>query len=66
MWIDDAEEGALSNKYVRQNVPDSKKQSRRRIFIRRGIDDAEDSALSRTYKNKQTARNYSLLIFLRF
>jgi len=32
MWIDDAEEGALSNKYVRQNVPDSKKQSRRRIF----------------------------------
>lgn len=50
MWIDDAEEGALSNKYVRQNVPDSKKQSRRRIFIRRGIDDAEDSALSRTYK----------------
>ena len=49
MWIDDAEEGALSNKYVRQNVPDSKKQSRRRII-----------------KNKQTARNYSLLIFLRF
>lgn len=30
--IDDAEDGALSNKCVRQNVPDSKKQSRRRIF----------------------------------
>ena len=36
------------------------------FFIRRGIDDAEDGALSRTYKNKQTARNNSLLIFLRF
>ena len=37
------------------------------FFIRRGIDDAEDGALSRTQeKNKQTARNYSLLIFLRF
>lgn len=30
--IDDAEDVALSNKCVRQNVPDSKKQSRRRIF----------------------------------
>ena len=30
--IGDAEDGALSNKCVRQNVPDSKKQSRRRIF----------------------------------
>ena len=29
--IGDAEDGALSNKCVRQNVPDSKKQSRRRI-----------------------------------
>ena len=29
--VGDAEDGALSNKYVRQNMPDSKKQSRRRI-----------------------------------
>lgn len=37
------------------------------FFIRRGIGDAEDGALSRTHeKNKQTARNNSLLIFLRF
>lgn len=36
------------------------------FLIRRGFDDAEDGALSRTQKNKQTARNYSLLIFLRF
>lgn len=37
------------------------------FLIRRGIGDAEDGALSRTHeKNKQTARNYSLLIFLRF
>lgn len=37
------------------------------FLIRRGIDDAEDGALSSTHeKNKQTARNYSLLIFLRF
>lgn len=37
------------------------------FLIRRGIGDAEDGALSRTHKkNKQTARNNSLLIFLRF
>lgn len=37
------------------------------FFIRRGIGDVEDGALSRTHeKNKQTARNNSLLIFLRF
>ena len=37
------------------------------FLIRRGIVDAEDGALSHTHeKNKQTARNYSLLIFLRF
>ena len=30
--IDDAEDGALSNKCVRQNMSDSKKQSRQRIF----------------------------------
>ena len=37
------------------------------FLIRRGIGDVEDGALSRTHKkNKQTARNNSLLIFLRF
>ena len=54
MWIDDAEEGALSNKYVRQNVPDSKKMMQKIVRYHAHI------------KNKQTARNYSLLIFLRF
>lgn len=29
--IGDAEDGALSNKYVRQNVPDANKQPQRRI-----------------------------------
>lgn len=35
--------------------------------MRKQINTAEYGALSRTHeKNKQTARNYSLLIFLRF
>ena len=61
MWIDDAEEGALSNKYVRQNVPDSKKQS----YVE-GLMMQKIVRYHAHIKNKQTARNYSLLIFLRF